>query len=417
MRGADMLRHRKSTTLIAAFLGVFVLTMPLQRARATTAGIDHGVVTGTDVYFGSGTVLNFLGPHLGPYTVTWNFSPVGGVTEVTARVQGTLYLARSAGVAKLTVFYEDENGIVLQQRSVQFTGPGGNDPNDSTNQMSVNLSNSPDSRVAIVGLELSEGATTSTTSVEAHGQALIPSVFAALDGVDVINAGTADFGNPPHLLGSPVTGYIINIDLNHGQVTASADGTLFWDSFLAGTAGLFVDFLDANGNVLQTQKFSVTGPFASDATQALNQHHVTAILSNAALFKIRLQCGTLSQGVLNGTAVRTYSLGPAVGTVEGLPFDQAVRAGAPTTYGVKWTVPDPDNWHSLSQMDVRLVDKAGQALLFRWDQVSNTLSQFDPATRLFLAPTLPGSPQRLQGRGVSLLLKDTQVIGSGPTGP
>src|SRR5579859_2887972 len=143
----------------------------------------------------------------------------------------------------------------------------------------------------------------------------------------------------------------------------------------AGSHGLFVDFLDANGNVLQTQKYSVSGPFASDATQALNQHHVSAVLSNAALFKIRLQCGTLSQGVLNGTVVRTYSLGPAVGTVEGVPFDQAVRAGAPTTYGVKWTVPDPDNWRSLSQMDVRLVDKAGQASIRVHEKLLLVLSE------------------------------------------
>jgi hypothetical protein len=97
--------------------------------------------------------------------------------------------------------------------------------------------------------------------------------------------------------------------------------------------------------------------------------------------------------------------------------DTITRVGDDIGYGVQWTVPEPANWRSLDTLDVRLVDEEGEILQARWDEATNAFSQVNPANGKTLKSGLPGSQVRFNSPEVVLLLEDSEVIGSGPTGP
>lgn len=105
------------------------------------------------------------------------------------------------------------------------------------------------------------------------------------------------------------------------------------------------------------------------------------------------------------------------GSLEGIPDQAIAHVRDRMTYGVKWTVPNPENWHSLQTMDIRLVDDADELLRVRWDEASNTFSEFNSRTGQFMHPSLPGSNRKFEGEGVTMFLENTEVIGSGPSGP
>jgi len=107
-----------------------------------------------------------------------------------------------------------------------------------------------------------------------------------------------------------------------------------------------------------------------------------------------------------------------VGSAEGIPSEADASVGARIDYGVEWTVPDPEDWHSLNTFDVRLVDPDGEiALELRFDEATGTISQVNTANGRLLKSDLPGSKVRFEGPDVTLFLEDSAVIGSGPTGP
>jgi hypothetical protein len=105
----------------------------------------------------------------------------------------------------------------------------------------------------------------------------------------------------------------------------------------------------------------------------------------------------------------------------GSPFEASVQVGEKTSYSVQWTVPEPESWHSLDSLEVRLVDVDGEdeadILQFRFDEASNSFSRFHPHLGRFGPPVQPGSHARFESPDVALLLHGTEVIGTGPTGP
>jgi hypothetical protein len=106
------------------------------------------------------------------------------------------------------------------------------------------------------------------------------------------------------------------------------------------------------------------------------------------------------------------------GVGEGIPAEASTPVGVPITYFVQWTVPPPDVWRSLTTMDVRLVGEDEEAILtVRWDEEPNTFSLLNPGNGEFQQTDVPGSPIRFEGSAVALLLENSEVIGSGPTGP
>jgi hypothetical protein len=134
-------------------------------------------------------------------------------------------------------------------------------------------------------------------------------------------------------------------------------------------------------------------------------------------FQVRLSAAVQAQIVRGtATAIIVNDDVPLFGDGEGIPTDAITQAREPMDYGIKWTVPDPKVWRSLNTIDVRLIDEDGQILLVRWDETANTFSLFNPANGKFGAPALPGSKKRFETSAVTLLLENTEVIGSGPTG-
>lgn len=105
------------------------------------------------------------------------------------------------------------------------------------------------------------------------------------------------------------------------------------------------------------------------------------------------------------------------GVGEGVPAEASTPVGVPITYGVLWTVPPPDVWRSLNTMDIRLIGADEEAILtVRWDEAANTFSPLNPGNGDFQPTAFPGSPTRLEGSAVAMLLENSEVIGSGPTG-
>jgi len=423
---------RRPLRILSVF-SVFALALCVtsRDASAAVAGVDRNILAGSnsfpgDADFGSGMHLN--GTPTGPFTVTWDYAPINGVVVVTATVNGTLYMdSLFSGCARLKVQFQDINrNIISAPQPTQFCGPGG-DANSSANQRPNLMISSPsDSRIRLVQLIVGFG-TTSTNIVDDR---TTTEFFPGIASTDKIDSGTADLGGPGpfpiHLFGSPVDPYSASVRLqDSGVVKGDVNGILFWDSTSAGTACAIVDFRNASGTILSTRTIKVTGPSGGNALQSTNQASFDASFSNAAVFSIRLRVGTgtgttattASCATLSGVTAKTFSLGPAVGFGEGVPFAASAQARTETIYGVQWTVPDPENWHSLSTLDIRLINDAGEILRVRWDEATNTFSEFNPQTETFGRSVQPGSGVRFQGSDVALLLDDTQVIGSGPSGP
>jgi hypothetical protein len=423
---------RRPLRILSVFsLFALALCATSRDASAAVAGVDRDILAGSnsfpgDADFGSGTHLS--GTPTGPFTVTWDYTPINGVVAVTATVNGTLYMdSLFGGCARLKVQFQDINrNIISTPQPIQFCGPGG-DANNSANQRpNLTIPSPSDSRVRLVQLIVGFG-TTSTNIVDDR---TTTEFFPGVTPTDKIDSGTADLGGagpfPIHLFGSPVDPYSASVLLqDSGVVKGDVKGILFWDSTSAGTACAIVDFRNASGTILSTRTIKVTGPSGGNALQSTNQASFDASFSNAAVFSIRLRVGTgtgttaatASCATLSGVTAKIFSLGPAVGFGEGVPFAASAQVRTETIYGVQWTVPDPENWHSLSTLDIRLINDAGEILRVRWDEATNTFSEFNPQTERFGRPVQPGSGVRFQGSDVSLLLDDTQVIGSGPSGP
>jgi len=227
-------------------------------------------------------------------------------------------------------------------------------------------------------------------------------------------------GLPNHFFGQPPCCAVMSLVLrDDGQIEGRASGVLYWDSTQAGTARLQLRFRDVNNNNLAFRQIDETGPLGGDANRASNQTFVDQTPpASASLFKIRVDVGFPSgaTGITNAIT-RTYSFGPSVGTAQGTPFVKTAEVNEAAPYSVQWTVPAPQNWHSLDTLIVRLVDEQGEILRLRWDESDNTFSQFNPHTGRFSDPARAGSPARFESPAVTLLLEDSEVIGSGPTGP
>jgi len=426
--------HRSSGFCAVAIVVLALLTAT--PALGQVAGIDRDLLSGTggshpgNADFGSGFHGNGIP---GPYSITWSFTPSAGVVQVTARVQGTLYLDQlGSGCVRLLVDFQDFDFNNLARRTVQFCGPGF-DANNSANQRAVdissaNIANFPDSQLRHVQLTIGSGSSAGSVENDRTGIHTVPRV----DANDIINNGTTDVGGAGpigHAFGSPVNRYSASIALlESGVVRSNVNGILFWDSTGAGTACLLIDFQDSSGTILSTAPPVIArGSKGGNALQAANQQAFNHTFSNASGFKIRMRVGTAAGpgltpcSALTSAVTKTYSLGPAVGSGVGSPFEASVQVGEKTSYSVQWDVPEPESWHSLESLEVRLVDVDGddedEVLHFRFDEASNSFSRFHPRLGRFGLPVHPGSHARFESRDVALLLHGTEVIGSGPTGP
>jgi hypothetical protein len=410
--------HGRSIIRVSVALAAITLTFgALSSAHGATAGVTAARVTAIsgNADFGNGSHFNGI-PGLG--TITWDYTPDNGVVVVTARVRGRLYLDRlGSGCARLRIHFQDGNfNNIFSPQPLQFCGPGF-DANNAFNQLAVDVTSFPDPTLRRVQLVVGSGPTIGSIIDE---QAATFSAV-AVNTSDVINNGNADLGNPIHVGGTPLNPATISLRLlTDGRISGDVNGVLFWDSFSAGCARLEIRFRDIdNVNLTAVRVRRSCGGTGGNAL--LNQAIVDEVpFNDARLFRINLRVGTENAartGFVGNVTSRTYSFGADVGLVEGIPGGAFAAVREDIAYGIEWTVPDPANWHSLDILDVRLRDENGDILHVRWDESANTFSQLKPRTGRFTPPALPGTRTRFHGDAVTLFLKHSEVIGSGPTGP
>jgi hypothetical protein len=94
--------------------------------------------------------------------------------------------------------------------------------------------------------------------------------------------------------------------------------------------------------------------------------------------------------------------------------DSTVIVGEPTRLSLTWT--HPVRWRELDNLQVRLADETDVALWLRFDPVSGTLAQVDPATESGGGGALPGSAAVLETDLAALDLEKSTIAGSGPDG-
>ena len=136
--------------------------------------------------------------------------------------------------------------------------------------------------------------------------------------------------------------------------------------------------------------------------------------------------------ILNGTGratIRDTTL--TIGGFDLSPDDAVVENGDTVAFDLVWTVPEGQNWHDLKSIDFRIGGYGNPVLWVRWDEASNTFSLCEKAGKDSgsVARANPGDPPATCGPGAApgsatalatpsaqLLLADTTVVGSGPTG-
>jgi hypothetical protein len=410
-----MSRQRSISRVLVVFaaMATFVGAMSAP-AWAANVGTDRSRI-GFEADFGSGT---HIGGTPGLYRVDWDYTPVGGVVRVTARVRGTLYLDRlGSGCARLLINFQDIDADNLTStRTTQFCGPGF-DANASANKRAVDQTFASTS-LRRVSLAVGSGSTLGSIELDHAAAHVAPSV----NGGVRINNGTADFGGtsvlPAHFGGSPSLPAPVTLVLgSNTSVVGRVRGTLFVDSTRAGCSRVLIEFKDVNDANLATRTRDRCAPSGGDALDAANQRVIDESFTSPALFKIRVRVGRVAGGAFVGTVVsQTHGFGSALGTTQGIPPVKTVPAQRVISYGVRWTVPAPAVWRSLDLMEVRLVEDGQTALQFRWDEATDEFRQIDPEDGSESRPALPGSSTRFRGCDVALLLRRTSVVGSGPTG-
>jgi uncharacterized delta-60 repeat protein len=107
------------------------------------------------------------------------------------------------------------------------------------------------------------------------------------------------------------------------------------------------------------------------------------------------------------TRVGTFALAPAVSTAAVLePFD----------YAFTWTVPDPENWHDLTSLSLRIRDGSDVIFAATFDESTQTFSVLN-AAGISGPSAAPGSNQVLETPDAALDMADAKVIASGATSP
>lgn len=100
------------------------------------------------------------------------------------------------------------------------------------------------------------------------------------------------------------------------------------------------------------------------------------------------------------------------------PDNAAVRKHQTLDLEYLWRVPEPQNWHSLQFLELRVREENEALIWLRWNEADNTFQLINPRTgspkgHAFVA----GSNNVLGTEDASLDVKNSSSVGSGPTGP
>lgn len=140
---------------------------------------------------------------------------------------------------------------------------------------------------------------------------------------------------------------------------------------------------------------------------------------------------TFLGGAATGTGTATIrDTTLTIGGFDLSPDDAVVENGDTVAFDVTWTVPDGENWHDLKSLDFRIGDYGEPTLWVRWDEASNTFGLCSVGGKSAGQAHQGGGPPPADcGPGAApgsadlvtpsaqLVLADTTVTGSGPSGP
>ncbi|HXU78853.1 MAG TPA: hypothetical protein VN794_19915, partial [Methylomirabilota bacterium] len=128
------------------------------------------------------------------------------------------------------------------------------------------------------------------------------------------------------------------------------------------------------------------------------------------------QCTGTASGI--GTAV-TVTLAPVIppGVFTLAPAEASVPVTQPLTYAFTWTVPEPENWHDLRELQFRIRDGDQILLWTRFTESDQSFSLYNPASGRFGSTAAAGDRMQLQTSLALLDLERTSVKASGPTSP
>lgn len=107
----------------------------------------------------------------------------------------------------------------------------------------------------------------------------------------------------------------------------------------------------------------------------------------------------------------------AVGAARLDPENATVRKGRAFNLSYLWRVPRGEVWRDIQTLDLRVREHGKVVFWVRWSESDDTFQLIDPRTRQARGSIFPaGSDYVLDTKDVSLDLRDTSSVGSGPTG-
>src|SRR5215204_989479 len=402
------------TTLV--FAAACVVLAPSVQAvivQTTNRTINNGRAD-----FGSGN-HSFGGPS-GAATITFDWSPSGGVIVSTGRVRGTLYwdAAFSSGCARLTIRFRNSANQNLATRIIDECGPGG-DANNSSNRTPVDQSFTS---VNLSNIVLTTSEVVNNTEVGAASAPVITQVTQKVYSVKVDN-GAADFGDGNHSFGSPdEPGQIFFRRNAGGTMTSIVNGILYWDSFGDDSCSeLVLDRRTINGGILNHQDFLNCGPGGNANSQANQLFVFQNTFTGGTVFDIVMEVQDTAFPA--DAEILTFGYAGQVGDFEVEPADAVADVHVSISYPLMWTVPEPLNWHDLKTLELRIRDGATTILHLRYEEDGNLVSVYNESTGKFGKPSVVGSSKKLQTQYATLDLGETTVgpvnnaIGFGPNSP
>jgi hypothetical protein len=94
-----------------------------------------------------------------------------------------------------------------------------------------------------------------------------------------------------------------------------------------------------------------------------------------------------------------------------------VTVGQRFDYAFTWTVPEPENWHDLILLQLRIKDASGTVLSASFNPPNNSVNLLNSATDRPEPSATPGSNRVLETNRATLYMAAARVIASGPTSP
>jgi hypothetical protein len=197
----------------------------------------------------------------------------------------------------------------------------------------------------------------------------------------------------------------------------------------ASDAPTTVHFATRDGTAKAEGLFSIGQYFATSGTLTIQPNTLSSNISvrvtgfGGGTFFMDLSNpgnGTIVDGTGQCTIKIIDLIGP--GVFELSPDNIRIAAGETVNYSVVWTVPEGEVWRNLATIDFRIRKGNQTAIWVHWDELANTFRICDitgkqDSTIVCTPERSPGSPFILESASAQLLLAQTTVVGSGPTGP